>query len=131
MSNNPWYDPNGGDQDSDIALRIDDRLAKEGFDPTTPDYWEELDSRLQKYLPHRYTGDAEVNPSARTTRPRNVVTGSGRETAMTNGSKNSFVISKEQVQAMKDAGFWDDPDKRAKMIRRYAQEARQNNGYRS
>jgi hypothetical protein len=26
---------------------------------------------------------------------------------------------------MKDAGLWDDPDKRARMIKRYAQEARQ------
>jgi len=34
----------------------------------------------------------------------------------------------EQVRAMKDAGFWDDPDKRSKMIKRYAQEAR-NNSY--
>jgi hypothetical protein len=28
---------------------------------------------------------------------------------------------------MKDAGMWDDADKRAKMIRRYAIEARNNN----
>jgi len=28
------------------------------------------------------------------------------------------------VRAMKDAGFWDDPQKRAKMIKRYAMEAR-------
>jgi hypothetical protein len=27
---------------------------------------------------------------------------------------------------MKDAGLWDDPEKRAKMIRRYALEARNN-----
>jgi hypothetical protein len=27
---------------------------------------------------------------------------------------------------MKDAGMWDDPDKRAKMIRRYAQDQRNN-----
>lgn len=32
---------------------------------------------------------------------------------------------------MKDAGMWDDADKRAKMIRRYALEAKQNQGYRS
>jgi hypothetical protein len=27
---------------------------------------------------------------------------------------------------MKDAGFWDDPAKRAKMIKRYAEAARNN-----
>ena len=30
----------------------------------------------------------------------------------------------EQVKAMKDAGFLDDPEKRQKMVRRYAQEAK-------
>jgi hypothetical protein len=32
---------------------------------------------------------------------------------------------------MKDAGMWDDQAKRTKMIKRYAMEAKQNNGYRS
>jgi hypothetical protein len=39
--------------------------------------------------------------------------------------KNQFALTRDQVQAMKDAGMWDDPDKRAKMIRRYALEAKQ------
>ena len=129
MSRNSWYDPNAGDEESDIALRIDDRLSKEGFDPRTPDYWEELDSRLQKYLPHRYTDNQDERPSA--PRPRNVVTGSGRESAPTNGSKGSLTLTREQVNAMKEAGFWDDPEKRARMIRRYATEARLKNGNRS
>ena len=28
---------------------------------------------------------------------------------------------------MKEAGMWDNPEKRARMIKRYAQEARNNN----
>jgi hypothetical protein len=131
MSNNPWYDPNGGNPDSRVALTIDQALAEEGWDPKSPDYWDELDNRLQRYLPHRYTDNAGEKPAQR--RPRNVVTGSGRENVTSSGSggRNQFTLSPEQVRAMKDAGMWDDPEKRAKMIRRYAQEARQNNGYRS
>jgi hypothetical protein len=130
MSNNQWYDPNGGNPDSRVALTIDHALAEEGWDPKTPEYWDELDNRLQRYLPHRYTEDAGNKPAQR--RPRNVVTGSGRESASSSGSggRNQFTLSPEQVRAMKDAGMWDDPEKRAKMIRRYAQETRQN-GYRS
>ena len=131
MSTNPWYDPNGGNPDSRVALTIDHALAEEGWDPKTPEYWDELDNRLQRYLPHRYTEPAGEKPVQR--RPRNVVTGSGRESAASSGSsggRNQFTLSPEQVRAMKDAGMWDDPEKRAKMIRRYAQEARQN-GYRS
>jgi hypothetical protein len=114
-----------------VALTIDQALAEEGWDPKSPDYWDELDNRLQRYLPHRYTDNAGEKPAQR--RPRNVVTGSGRENVTSSGSggRNQFTLSPEQVRAMKDAGMWDDPEKRAKMIRRYAQEARQNNGYRS
>lgn len=127
ISNNSWYDPNGKDPDSKVALAIDQAMGEEGWNPKTAEYWEELDNRLQRYLPHRYTGDTEREPT-RNSRPRNVVTGSGRENATSSGGgKNTFTLSPEQVRAMKDAGMWDDPDKRAKMIRRYAIEARNNN----
>jgi hypothetical protein len=34
------------------------------------------------------------------------------------------MLEPDQVRAMKDAGFWDDPVKRNSMIKRYAAEAR-------
>jgi len=129
MSNNSWYDPQGRDADSKIALTIDAALAEDGYSPQTPEFWEELDNRLQKYLPHRYTDTANEKPTQR--RPRNVVTSSGREAASSSGGRNTFTLNPDQVRAMKDAGMWDDPEKRARMVARYAKEARQNNGYRS
>ena len=124
MENNQWYDPNGKDPDSRVALTIDQAMAEEGWNPKTPQYWSELDNRLQKYLPHRYTGEADERPTQK--RPRNFVTGSGRESVSSNViGRNQFALSRDQVQAMKDAGMWDDPEKRAKMIRRYALEAKQ------
>jgi hypothetical protein len=125
MANNPWYDPNGKDPDSRRALNEDSILAEEGYDPKTAEYWQELDRRLQRVVPHRYTEDADEKPRSR---PRSAVTSSGREFASNNGKGNSFTLSPEQVRAMKDAGMWDDAEKRAKMIRRYALEARNNNG---
>jgi len=122
MERNSWYDPKGGDEDSQIAKVIDNRLAEEGYDPSSSDYWEELDSRLQKRLPHLYNQrSSESNRS----RPRSVVTGTGRETGRASGG-NTFVLEPEQVRAMKDAGLWDDPEKRARMIKRYASEAKLN-----
>jgi hypothetical protein len=126
MSNNGWYDPQGKDPDSKVALAIDQAMGEEGWNPKTAEYWEELDNRLQKYLPHRYTGETDEKP-IRNSRPRSAVTGSGRENASSSGGRNTFTLSPEQVRAMKDAGMWDDPDKRAKMIRRYALEARNSN----
>jgi len=113
MERNKWYDPNGGDADSEIARVIDAQLAKENYDPTSQEYWEELDSRLKDRLPGKQR------------RPRSVVTGSERESpAQTNG--DSFYISPERVRAMKDAGFWDDPKARARMIKQYANWNRTN-----
>ena len=119
MERNSWYDPEAGDEDTQIAKVIDNRLVAEGWDPSNKDYWDELDSRLQKRLPHRYTRDSGENFRRS---PRSVVTGSSRESSRVNGSQ--FVLEPEQVRAMKDAGFWDDPEKRNKMIKRYAIEAR-------
>lgn len=124
MEQNPWYKPDGNDEDSEIAKLIDAKLMKEGFDPTTEEYWDELDKRLQKRLPDRYT---QQQDEPRRSKPRSFVTGSGRESS---GGRQgtTFVLEPEQVRAMKEAGFWDDPGMRAKMIKRYAQEARNNRG---
>jgi len=123
MESNSWYDPNGSDEDSEIAKVIDAKLAKEGYDPASADYWDELDARLQKRLPHRYTQQQD-EPKRR---PRSFVTGSGRES--TGGRQgNTLVLEPEQVRAIKEAGFWDDPAMRAKMIKRYAEQARNNRG---
>jgi hypothetical protein len=125
MESNPWYNPQGKDMDSRIALTVDQALADEGWDPKTAEYWEELDNRLLKVLPNRYTDFTDEKPVNR--RPRSVVTSSGREASNRASGGNSFTLSREQVTAMKDAGMWDDPDKRNRMIKRYAMEARQRN----
>lgn len=130
MERNPWFKPDGRDLDSKIAKQVDETLTAEGWDPTSAEYWEELDNRLQKYVSHRYNSNTDESPIRRS-KPRGIVTSSGRESAARAGGKNTFTLSPEQVRAMKDAGFWDDPEKRNKMIKRYAQEARQSQGYRS
>jgi hypothetical protein len=130
MERNSWYKPDNKDMDSKIAKQIDEALTAEGWNPTSADYWEELDNRLQQYLPHRYNRNNDEYPSARS-KPRSVVTGSGRESSTRAGGANTFTLNPEQVRAMKDAGYWDDPEKRNRMIKRYAMEARKSQGYRS
>lgn len=126
MAKHDWYDPTGQDQDSRIALEIDRNLASEGFDPKTDKYWDELDNRLQRYLPHRYTDQADSSYVQPIKKPKAIVTGSGKENPASSGGKgNTFMLSPDQVRAMKDAGMWDDPEKRSKMIKRYAEISRQ------
>lgn len=117
MSRNEWYDPQAKDLDSEFAQRIDKKLTEEGFDPSSSDYWEELDDRLSKYLPHRYSAPQE---KPRTHRPRSVVSSSGRETAPA-GKTNEFRLSPERVAALKEAGVWEDPVRRAALVKKYAE----------
>ena len=124
LKKNSWYDPNARDTDSRIAKVIDQELAQDGWDPSDSEYWEELDSRLSARLPHRYTsrGGNNKRSSAGPTASSRV--------ANTNGGQKpgTITLSRERVQAIKDAGAWDDTDKRNKMIRAYASYDRNNKG---
>ena len=119
MDRNPGYDPDGKDTDSVVAVKIDEALAAEGWDPTTDEYWSELDERLTKYMPHRYNRGTENRSSGRS--PRSVVTGSGREASSASSRPGEYKISPDRVRAMKDAGKWEDPIERQKMIRKYVE----------
>jgi hypothetical protein len=113
MKKNAWYDPSAKDTDSRIAKVIDNELANEGWDPSDSDYWEELDNRLQERLPHRYNKPGVVKQE-KASGPT-----AGTRATPQAAKANTITLSKERVQAIKDAGAWDDPSRRAKMIKAY------------
>ena len=127
MRRNSWYNPGGNDTDTRGAKKMDELMAAQGWDPTDPDYWDELDSRLQKELPHRYN-DGNDEDSRNVRRPRNVVGSSGREASAAYGGSNrsQFVLSPDRVKAMKEAGAWDNPERKAKMIKQFIAYDRSN-----
>jgi hypothetical protein len=127
MNKNKWYNPATTDRDSQVAKKIDELMVTQGWNPSDPDYWDELDERLQKELPHRYNGgNNEEHPNVR--RPRNVVGSSGREASGAYGGSNrtQFVLSPERVKAMREAGAWDNPERKAKMIKQFISYDRAN-----
>ena len=121
LRKNSWYDPQARDTDSRIAKVVDQELAADGWDPSDPEYWDELDSRLKNRLPHRYT----VKGEKKSQRPG--PTASNR-VAATSAKPGTITLSRDRVQAIKDAGAWDDIERRNKMIRAYASYDRQNKG---
>ena len=121
LKKHSWYDPQARDTDSRIAKVIDQELAADGWDPSDSDYWEELDNRLQSRLPHRYTSKGGAQK-------RGGPTASSRVSNTTSAKPNTITLSRERVQAIKDAGSWDDVEKRNKMIRAYASYDRENKG---
>ena len=127
MKKNNWYRPDTSDADSKVAKKVDEIMATQGWNPADPDYWDELDSRLQKELPHRYNGGND-NDSRNVRRPRNIVGSSGREASAAYGGSNrsQFVLSPDRVKAMKDAGAWENPERKARMIKNFIAFDKQN-----
>ena len=113
MDANPWYDPNGRDEDSAITKVIDNQLASEGYSPKDADYWHELTRRVASRI-----GDDEAetrqNPSKRKAPP----TGTTREYAPVS-TKREIYVTPERKQAMIDAGIWDDVPRRNQMLKAY------------
>ena len=126
MRRNSWYRPDTSDRDSQIAKKVDELLVTEGLNPSDPDYWDELDNRLQKALPHRYNDNTDSNSAVR--KPRNVVGSSGREASAAFGGNNrtQFVLSPDRVKAMKEVGAWDNPVRKKAMIENFIKYDRAN-----
>ena len=122
LKKNAWYDPQARDTDSRIAKVVDQELASDGWDPSDPEYWDELDNRLSARLPHRYA--SKGGAPTRRAGP----TASSRVANTTSAKPGTITLSRDRVQAIKDAGAWDDVDRRNKMIRAYAQYDRANKG---
>ncbi len=117
LSENPWYDLNGGNEDSAIMLAIDQSLAKDGLNSSTPEYWQELRTRAAKRLPERFGAPKQEPKEERVTRGGPNIS-SGKEHAPSSTRKEVY-ISPERVSALKEAGVWDDPVLRQKYVKRY------------
>lgn len=105
-----WIDPSGmKDEDSAVARALDIKLQADGYDPTTDEYWEVLEEKLKQRLPHRFKSNGRGSPP---------VTG-GMDRA--GSGKRPFYLSPDRKKAIVDAGMWDDPATRQKMIKRYAE----------
>jgi len=121
MRDKSWYDIHGRDPDSQIVQTVERGVASEGWDPRQPEYWQEVDNRIKKYLPHRFanaqnTSYTGSNSSINGGNPR-PPTESSSQTA----SKTSmgYRLSPERVKAIKESGNWDDPKARREMIQSY------------
>lgn len=117
MSEHNWYKAGGADTDSVVMRAIDDALATEGWDPKSDEYWDELRVRMKKHLPHRSSA-TRVSNNDTLSRQKSIVSGSGRESA-SSGSAGTFKLSADRVAAIKEAGMWSDPKKRAEMVTYY------------
>ena len=122
IKDNPWYNPKGNDESSAIVLAIDSALVKEGLDPRSADYWDELRDRVRRRLPEKFDEDDAPAPRSQQKAERSArggpQVGSGREHAPSS-TRREVYISPERKAALIEAGVWDDPVLRQKYIKKY------------
>lgn len=100
-----WYAPAGADADSALVRALDSEVAQMGFDPRTSDYWDELQDRMRERLPHRFKVGERKAPAI-----------GGRGEVSVPGGKVTYRIPPELKANMEEAGIWDDPKRRAKVL---------------
>lgn len=112
LAANSWYDPSGSDEHSAIVNQIDVEMTRQGFDPRTSAYWEELSDRAS----------ARIREAEGTTQNRQGRKGPPVGTTRNHAGQSTrqeVYVTPERKQAMIEAGIWDDPERRARTLRSY------------
>lgn len=143
VAENPWFKAGGADDDSVIADAIAAKLKKEGYDPTTDDYWDELDERLEKRgIGSRDNDDDDEDQSQsenlrQEEEPRRrerqepakrrgsppVGGGSGRGDL--GAGKQQVTLPTEYVNTLKQNGLWDNVEQRNRLIKGYLERVKE------
>ena len=105
-SKNEWF---GADRVmTAAALAIDAELKEEGFSPTEPEFYQEVNNRIKETFPHKFKEG--VRQQGSTSKPAQVVAGASRSSP---GSSKKVKLSKEDIRL---ANKWNVP------LEKYAQE---------
>ena len=91
---NNWF---GSDNIMTVAaLTIDAQLKEEGYNPASPDFYQEVDSRMRQEFPHKFNQQvvAQEVPAQRAT--QQVVAGQSR--SPTNSSSKKVKLTQEDVR---------------------------------
>lgn len=122
-----WYGARGFERQTRLANRLDKEVFKDGYDPNTPEYFEELDRRIKEKEPKLYedldaaddTGkDDDKDTTETRRRGQNVVAPvSGNETRRQRTSGSKVELGEADFQNMRDFGL--DP-KDPEVLKEYA-----------
>ncbi len=127
LTKNDWFDPAGTDEDSKRAKEIDNEVAREGFDPNTKEYWDEVEDRLRDEIPHVFRDEGVRRTVQAKPRPRQTNGSIGADSGSSNSKPNSIKIPERVVKMAKDAGQWDDPKMRQIFVKNWKEQNRVEN----
>jgi hypothetical protein len=102
-----WYKQAGFERQTRLANRLDREVFADGYDPNTPEYFEELDRRIKEKAPEVYDdleagADDGADDNKEDKRGKNVVTPvGGNETRHQNTSSSKVELDAEDFATMR------------------------------
>lgn len=119
-----WYGAKGFERHTRLANRIDREVFEDGFDPKTPEYFEELNKRLQEKEPNLFDDDAADDGTSTRQRPkRSPVAGvGGADSSRQRTSGNKVQLDSEDFANMRRFGL--DPND-PNVLKEYAKNKRE------
>ena len=99
--NNDWF---GQDRImTAAALALDAELKEEGFDPSDPEFYNEIDNRIKEAFPHKFNSTVEKSSvQEQPSQPAQVVAGASRSTPSSN---KKVKLTKEDVRLANNWGI--------------------------
>jgi len=99
QQDNTWF--GADDEMTSFALGLHSKLVKQGVDPRSDDYYEQINARMRQVFPDQFESDDEYTPdvSEKPKRKANVVAPATRSTA-----PKKIVLSQTQVNIAKRLG---------------------------
>lgn len=131
-----WYGARGFERQTRLANRIDKEVFKDGYDPSTPEYFEELDRRIKEREPSLYedldaaddTGADDKPDKGRGKKPQQVVAPvGGNETRRQRTSGSKVELGEADFQNMRKFGL--DPND-PEVLKEYARNKAEAEGAR-
>ena len=99
---NPWFGTNTVMTHTVRGIHMD-LVQKEGFDPSSDEYYSEIDRRMSRIFPSEY-GTEPTQQNNRTNRPVQTVAPATRSSGVNNSARRSVRLSPSQVAIAKKLG---------------------------
>ena len=127
--NDDWYGSDGFERQTRVANRIDKEVFDDGYDPGTPEYYEELNARIKAKMPELFDDDTgsetddNLEPSRRSNRqPVAPVGRSESAETKTRTSSSRVELNEDDFANMREFGL--DPND-PEVLKEYARNKRE------
>jgi hypothetical protein len=117
---NGWYGSRGNEGASAVIDRIDAGLVAEGWNPKSEVFWQELSRRANAEFNAGQQGERQQRQDDAPPKKKGPPMSSGREHAPP-GTRKEVYVTPERKQAMMEAGIWEDPERRKRQLKAYAE----------